>query len=214
MVYVYDDIDDFNIVDFEKLYNKLSDERKEKVNKYKFMQDKKLSMISYLLLLAALKLEYNIKDDIIFKYNIYGKPYLKKYSNIYFNISHCKKGIICALSSNEIGVDIQDFIDFDDNILEYIMCNKEINRISKSEKTKKDFINLWTLKESYIKYLGIGLNYDLKSLNFSTFSQGTFKLYDCHFQLKEYKNYSFSICSHQIETIKFLSKAQLINNLY
>lgn len=40
-------------------------------------------------------------------YGIHGKPYLKEYQDVYFNFSHCSQGVVCAVSINDIGVDIE-----------------------------------------------------------------------------------------------------------
>ena len=41
-------------------------------------------------------------------YNKYGKPMLKGNDTIHFNISHCRRLAVCALTENAIGVDAEN----------------------------------------------------------------------------------------------------------
>lgn len=101
--------------------------------------------------------ENNIQDEII--YNAYGKPYLKN-NALYFNISH--SGIYTALviSNKEVGIDIEK-ITIREKVIDKI-CNSEEKKLIK---TADDFTKMWVIKESYVKYLGIGLSYGLQNVN-------------------------------------------------
>lgn len=121
--------------------------------------------------------EYEIKDDII--YNEYGKPYLKG-NKLYFNISNCDNYTVLAISSNEIGIDIQK-ITMKKRIIDRICTDEEKQMI----KTPEDFTIIWVKKESYVKYLGTGITYGLKNVD-------TLKLHN--FIIKKMDNYYISIC--------------------
>lgn len=99
-----------------------------------------------------LPLEYN--------YGVNGKPYLKNYP-YYFNLSHSGEYIFCAVSFNEIGVDIQ---------WEKPLKNDRVARRFFSEEEKKAlaacgteqerqqlFYRLWACKEAYGKLTGQGI---------------------------------------------------------
>ncbi len=101
--------------------------------------------------------EQGITDIIV--YNAYGKPFLKN-KPFYFNMSHCLSYSILAISSKEIGVDIEK-ITMRKNVLERICNEGEKQRIQ----TAEDFTKVWVKKESYVKYLGIGLSYGLKNVD-------------------------------------------------
>ena len=120
--------------------------------------------------------EYEIKADII--YNEYGKPYLKD-NQLYFNISHCDDYTVLAISNSEVGVDIEK-ITMKKRIIDRI-CTDEEKRIIK---TPEDFTIIWVKKESYVKYLSIGLTYGLKNVD-------TLKPYN--FIIKKIDNYYISV---------------------
>ena len=68
-------------------------------------------------------------------------------------------GIIVNNHSN-VGIDIMSLDrTIDKSIINDVFTSQEINN-------NKDLIRLWCLKESYLKAIGIGLNYDLKRLEF------------------------------------------------
>ncbi len=46
-------------------------------------------------------------ERIVWGKNHYGKPYLNGYPNYYFNISHSGEFVVCAISNNPVGIDIE-----------------------------------------------------------------------------------------------------------
>ncbi len=140
---------------------------------YKLYLEKNISSKD---LLKKVLEENDIQDKII--YNEYGKPYLEN-NPLYFNISH--SGIYTALviSDAEVGIDIEK-IHMPKNALLHV-CNEEEKRLIKSV---EDFTIMWVKKESYVKYLGIGISYGLKNVD-------TTKIKD--FVLKKVGNYYISI---------------------
>lgn len=93
-----------------------------------------------------------------------------------FNVSHHGDWVVLAACSNgKIGIDvttrdipsgsIQDFI----NCFSSQLAEDEIQVLSKIEDMRRKlwlFFEIWCLKESYIKALGVGLHKDLKYVNF------------------------------------------------
>ena len=101
--------------------------------------------------------EYKIKDEII--YNEYGKPYLKN-NEVYFNISHSGIYTVLVICSNEVGVDIEK-IAMHEKVIAKVCTDEEKKLIKNAE----DFTKVWVKKESYVKFLGIGLSYGLKNVD-------------------------------------------------
>ena len=110
--------------------------------------------------------KYKIEDEII--YNEYGKPYLKK-KELYLNLSNSYDYSVCVISDKEIGVDIEK-IQIKPRLIDKICTEEEKEKI----KTSKDFTKIWVKKESYVKYLGIGIGYGLK--NVDTLRKGNYKV--------------------------------------
>ena len=194
-------------LDLKKAYGLVPKNRQEKIDFYRFDKDKKLSAGAYLLLDKLLK-EENITHPI-FKTQEYGKSYISNYENIYFNLSHSDKLVACAISDKEIGVDIEyNDPEIDLNIAKNYFYNSEYEGIMNSKNPSDEFFKYWVLKESYMKYTGLGFNLDLDSfeiiikeniklnndknnLKFSLFDVYDYKLAICSkYNVKEYVEYT------------------------
>ena len=149
-------------LDLKRGYELVSTNRKNKIDFYRFDKDKKLSCGVYLLVMKLLN-EENITDPII-KTEKYGKAYISNYDNIHFNVSHSRNMICCAISDKPVGTDIE-FNDptIDLNIAKHYFFNGEYENIMNSPKPIDEFFNYWVLKESYMKYTGLGFHLDLDS---------------------------------------------------
>ena len=82
------------------------------------------------------------------------------------------------------------------------LCQNEIRRVCDDHNPEELFTWYWTLKESYLKYVGIGLNDRLDSLDFSQFEILTnFEAYQCKFMTKRIGNIFIASCAK--ETMHF-----------
>ena len=140
---------------------------------YKLYIEKNISSSS---LLKKVLDEYEITDDIV--YNDYGKPYLKN-NEMYFNISHSFDYTVLVISSKEVGIDIEK-ITMRKNVIDKICTLEEKKQINSAS----DFTIMWVKKESYVKYLGMGVAYGLKNVD-------TLKIKD--FIIKKIDDYYISI---------------------
>ena len=119
------------------------------------------------LLSFALLKEFNIKySEIQINKNEYGKPYIKEYPNIHFNISHCNNLIACSIDNYVNGIDVENIREYDDYVANRICSLEELKNLLNTDNREKLFFCIWTLKESLGKALGVGLNYCLKGTTF------------------------------------------------
>ncbi len=125
--------------------------------------------------------ENNIKNYKIY-YNKYGKPYLNL--DKYFNISNTDNITVCVFSDKEIGVDIEK-LKYNELVMKRMFNKKEIDLVNKSLNKKEIFTIIWTIKESYSKLLGLGLNYKFKNID-------SFNLKN-KISIKKYQNYIVTI---------------------
>lgn len=87
-----------------------------------------------------------------------GKPYFKN-SNLFFNYSHSKNYIACAVSFYEVGIDIEETTrNINDNI-----AKKYLDNVSGNKKR----IETWVKKESYSKLKGLGLKIGFQNIKLS-----------------------------------------------
>ncbi|WP_295722813.1 4'-phosphopantetheinyl transferase superfamily protein [uncultured Methanobrevibacter sp.] len=190
----YCNVDD---LDLKKTYSLTSKERQEKIDYYRFKKDKKLSAGAYLLL-KKLLYEEGITDFQL-KIGKYDKPYICNYENIFFNLSHSKEMVLCGISDMKIGADIEyndPTIDLD--IAKHYFYNSEYKSIINSANPSDEFFKYWVLKESYMKYTGLGMNLKLDS--FEILIEDNIKLKNdsknLKFNLFNLENYKVGIASH------------------
>lgn len=132
--------------------------RKKQVQQHKFLIDKVLCAKAYLSLKEALLEEYGISANPTFVYQAHGKPMLKEFPHLHFNLSHCKKGVLCVLSNQPVGCDIEE-VDpqVDPDLYAYCLSPKEFAQVMAAPNPSLAFTLLWTQKEAYLKLTGEGI---------------------------------------------------------
>ena len=184
-------------LDLKKAYSSVSKDRQDKIDFYRFEKDKKLSAGAYLLLKKLLS-EENITNPL-FKTEKYGKAYISNFENVYFNLSHSGTMVLCAISDREVGVDIE-YSDpkIDLNIAKLYFYNGEYESIMNSQNPADEFFKYWVLKESYMKYTGLGMNLKLDSFEIKIGDEIKLKNDDegLKFNLFNVENYKIGIASH------------------
>lgn len=157
------DIASLSREDYLALFEKASPERKEKAQRYSHPEDALRCVAAEALLRFAAP-----GGDWILKKTEAGKPYLKGREDFRFNLSHSGNWVVTAWGSSPVGVDVE--------------CCHRKNRVEtvtrrmfapeeqayvfrETEDITRRFFEIWTAKESYIKYLGTGLQTDLRSFS-------------------------------------------------
>lgn len=179
-------------------------ERKKKVERLKHEKEK-LRSISAGLLLRYAYLEEN-KDSVDWK-NIrikegqYGKPYIEGDEKFKYSLSHSGDYVLCAIDSDEIGADIQEIKSYKMGMAKRFFHESEYSRLKECpEKDKlKEFYNIWTAKESAVKYSGRGMGEGIDHIvtndsysvikNIATEEELKIRLYD------EIEGYMVCVCS-------------------
>jgi len=163
-LYAFFDLDQLNNETLEWCMQHLPEERRAKVLRYRREIDRKLSVVSYLLLIYALHKEFKLSSPTI-AYTDKGKPYLSDYPDIHFNISHCPLGCVCAVSDKPIGVDIQDVRPFSQDIANRCCSVEELLLLTQSADPAACFTQMWAMKESYLKMTGEGIAQSLPTID-------------------------------------------------
>lgn len=155
--------------EFDKLELLISDKRRQAIKHLRRIADKKRALLAEILLRYALKLDYGIQaEQVQFEFNRYGKPRLLNYKDVNFNLSHSGQWVLCGISTDSIGVDVEQIGNANLDIAKHYFMKREYDEILRRppEEQKTMFYNLWTLKESYIKAEGVGLSKPLNSFGF------------------------------------------------
>lgn len=132
---------------YGKMYEQISEARKERADSYYHEDDKLRSVCSAFLVKKFVKCEE-------LKYNEYGKPYA--HNGKFFNVSHSGNFVALAISDYEVGVDVEAIKKRDMSFLGNIFDEKDIKGA-----TLEDTYLLWCNKEALAKCVGRGLR-DIK----------------------------------------------------
>ena len=144
----------FSDKDIKKVQSIQTKDKKEKTIKRHFTLLKILS--DYL---------HTEPSEIFLEYAEYGKPYLSSdcnKKNIQFNISNSWNHMIVGITlDNEIGVDIEKIrtsVDYE-KLIKRFFSEKEKEDFLQLDKDKQEqtFFQWWTMKESVMKAVGLGL---------------------------------------------------------
>ncbi len=185
---------------FGELYQTVSPDRQRKIDAFLFEKDKRLSLA------AELILQKGLSDAGISRYTLeygaFGKPYIRG-ENVHFNLSHSGNMVMCAISDQEVGCDVEKVTDVELEIAKRFFFSTEYDAIAaaKSALARRElFFRYWTLKESFMKATGLGMRLALDAFRvdidengislWQTFSRETY-------YLKEYQldnGYKFASC--------------------
>ena len=87
-----------------------------------------------------------------------GKPFFPDKPEIHFSLSHARTHVLCALSDHPVGIDIESPRDVSERAIRFFCSPEEFMLFNPLE--------LWVLKESYIKFIG-GKLLMVKTIRFS-----------------------------------------------
>ena len=179
--------------------------KREKIAGLRFQADRDRALIGAILSRTVLCRQLGIgKDELVIDTSPYGKPYVRGARDFDFNIAHSGSWIVCGAGQGRLGVDVEKIDEADDGFAKRYFAPQETELLRSLEAAsrKRLFYSIWTLKESYIKALGMGLAMSLEgfSMRFQphgirAVSQGR----DTGFHFRLFQNmdpdYSFALCS-------------------
>lgn len=158
------EIANINEFDIEETSKDVSSARIEKASKYKYEIDKKRSIaVEYLLNRMIKKVHPLVNTPVVLEYDDKKKPHLYfEEKEIHFSLSHSGEYVACIISDSPCGIDIEKHSETRDykKIVKRVCTEKELLLID----SETDFYNLWTLKESVLKAIGLGLSLDMKAV--------------------------------------------------
>jgi len=100
--------------------------------------------------------------DLTFNIDKNGRPSIIniRNKNLDFNISHSDEFVILAMSNRlRVGIDIEKIRDIDIDLISYnCFSNKEKKYLKEKNDKLVNFFKIWTLKESYLKALGMWIS--------------------------------------------------------
>jgi 4'-phosphopantetheinyl transferase len=153
-------------VDLHRSYATLSEDERERAQRFRFAHHRKRWVAARGWLRQ--RLGEILKEDpgtLVFRYNEYGKPYLEG-ARLVFNLSHSGNLAMLAWSldseeSAAVGVDVEEHLDAFawHDVAQHAFSLDEQRGLAglPSEEQRRHFYEIWTRKEAYVKALGCGV---------------------------------------------------------
>ncbi len=174
------------------LYEMLTPERREKIKRIRIESEQRRSAAVGLLLEYGLRQRgYSLVCDHGFQKlgisrETYGKPYLTGTEQLFFNLSHSGSYAAAVFSDEPVGIDVERVRPADLALAKRFFAAEEyaaLRAVSDERdmggRLDREFIRLWTRKESYIKAVGEGMHLPLADFSVlaETVSYGQFGTY-------------------------------------
>ncbi|CUS36986.1 putative 4'-phosphopantetheinyl transferase [Candidatus Nitrospira nitrosa] len=153
------------------LYELLSEEERTRASRFAFEEDRRRYVHAHGLLRILLgRYLGRSPASIQFMIGCHGKPCLRSENEtMHFNLSHARALVLCAFARDrEVGIDVEwrdRELSWHD-VAEYT-CSKREQAILSSlvgPAQVDTFYSWWTLKEAYIKAVGVGLTLPLNQI--------------------------------------------------
>ena len=115
--------------------------------------------------------QLNYKDQTIIR-NAWGKPALQRYPQLQYNVSHCRGLVSCILADMPVGIDVEVVRPYSPYAARHAFSRQEIEDLDRAEDPNRQFFIYWTLKESCVKAMGMGLAFSMKRVAFRVTKTG------------------------------------------
>ena len=157
---------------FARAYESVPQERRRRIDRFRFPKDRCRSLGAGVLLRRALA-EAGV-DETEFVYGEYGKPRLAGNKGVHFNLSHAGDRAMCVIAPFRVGCDVERIGHRGAGVAERFFAPEEYNQILSAPESERDaaFTRLWALKESFLKATGLGLTLPLSAFTVSVGEEG------------------------------------------
>ncbi len=157
-----------DIAKFFEAYAAVPAARREKVDRLRPPMAKRLSLSAGGLLQHALESRGVSGADAEIVEGAYGKPFLPRRPDVQFSLSHSGTRVMCVTADRPVGCDIQETAPRDLRVARRFFSEAECSAIfagETEEARQAMFFRIWTLKESFLKCIGLGLSLPMNAFS-------------------------------------------------
>jgi 4'-phosphopantetheinyl transferase len=208
-------IPELALCEYDSLFQYVSYEKQECVKRFRDFQDAQNCLLGDILARIEICCAMNFSNkQLEFATNSYGKPYLTNSANIHYNISHAGYYVTCVISDEPVGIDIECVKPVDIQVADRFFSQNELAYVlsSSNDLWIQRFFEIWTKKESRIKWEGKGLSKDLPTFSVLDSSKTSQVFYH-----QVYKNETTvcHVCSNKQEapTVKIINTNTLLKQI-
>lgn len=142
---------------------------------------------------------------IKYLFNINGKPSLES-EEYGFSISYTNNYVYIAIVRNNIvGIDAEQIGKINLSVSEEFMSKRELSKLDKVPNKYEYFYKIWTLKESYIKLVGKGIDDSIVDIEFIEDKNSRFSLHKDNEQKIYFSNLISKDCVISVASFNLMS---------
>ena len=173
-IFINQDLDKFNL---EAVLPTLDAYRQKEVLRYRSRTLQVQTAAALHLLQTALEKTFGIAPMPRVACEKHGKPFFPDFPTfpkgskiperptVYFNLSHCRDAVACAIHYAPVGIDIESVRrPLNMPLARYVLTDSELQQVTEAEDPPLEFIRYWTRKESIVKLTGKGVSDDIKTI--------------------------------------------------
>ena len=164
-------IPDLTRKEFDALLPLVSQDKRERIKKIRFFRDAQNCLLGDII--ARVEIcrysEFSM-EQLKFTTNAYGKLLLVNCPYYHISISHSGHYVACAVADEPVGIDIELLKPIEPKVAERFFTSDEVDYIINGD-YERCFYEVWTKKESRIKWEGKGLYKPLTSFSVFEFNE-------------------------------------------
>lgn len=167
MIIRYVNINDIDKDLLERMYGIASLERRVRASRFVNKSDADRCICADILLKMSTERLLDSGSEPVIKKNGFGKPYLSNQNDFFFNITHSGEWVAIGFGDKEIGIDIEEESPEMESIADYCFTGPELDYVKAAGEACRTagMTEIWTMKESYLKYIGTGLSIRMNSFS-------------------------------------------------
>lgn len=161
----YVDISPLGDEGYQRLYALASPRRKARADRYFRREDSIRCVTAEALLRYAVSRQLGVTSFTV-EQTPAGKPFLPAYPDFCFSLSHSGSWVTIAWGSTPVGIDVERLrMDSGKEQIarRFFHPDEQAYLFENNADFEKRFFQIWTMKESYLKYLGTGIDRSLAS---------------------------------------------------
>ena len=164
-----------SVDEYDAAWAVLDEHERERAGRFVFAADRERFVVSHSLMRRALSRYADVRPEAWrFVAQAFGKPTIdatQVEGTLSFNMAHSDGLVACAVARHEVGIDVES-VDRRLQPLEIaaqFFSQRELLWLRRcpEEQRALRFIELWTLKEAYVKALGTGLSHPFHTFGFA-----------------------------------------------
>ena len=152
---------------YETLYSRATLERRHRAEQYLYREDGLRCLAAGELLRRIVWQELGVSEFSVVR-DPDGKPRIAGQDSFHYNLSHSGNRVVIAWGNGPVGVDVQRMssnVDKEKMAARFFTTEEQEFIFQQPELVEERFYQVWTAKESYLKYLGTGLTKSLSSFS-------------------------------------------------